>query len=513
MTDIDAFYRAPGRLSARALGERLQAALALERVQAGRVTRTWYDTFDWRLYAAGRVLEHDRDDGRGRVHLRPLGATTALAAAPAGTVPRFAHELPAGSLHECLAPLVKMRALLPLGSCTLRSITLEGKDAAGKTHVRLVLETPARGERAPPGVLVRLEALRGYEEEAAAVARQLGEHGLAALARDPLDAVLARAGRRPLDYSARPAIELSAALPAAAATARVLAAYLQVMRANEPGICEDIDTECLHDLRTAMRRARSVLQGMREVAAARYRTRFKKQFAWLNARTGPLRDLDVFTLALPRHLQRLPRERRADGERVGAYLARRRRQEHRAVVRCLQGARYARFMQAWSGYLEALAAGRRGGPAAPAPVAAVAAAAQQRLLERVLAQGRDIDADSPVAELHELRKTCKKLRYLLEAFSSLHDATDVSAAVATLKRLQDNLGRICDLYVQRGLLEGWRQQMQQDPRATPGMVEAMLAIEARLDADALRPRRKFAAAFARFTRPGSLRHLARLNRS
>jgi len=235
LTDIDAFYRAPGRLSARALGERLQAALALERVHAGRVTRTWYDTFDWRLYAAGHVLEHDRDDGRGRLHLRALGATTALAAAPAGTVPRFAHELPAGSLHQCLAPLVKMRALLPLGSCTLRSVTLEGKDAAGKTRVRLVLETPARGERAPPGVLVRLEALRGYEKEAGVVARQLGEHGLAALARDPLDAVLARAGRRPLDYSAHPAIELSPALPAAAATACVLAAYLQVMRANEPG--------------------------------------------------------------------------------------------------------------------------------------------------------------------------------------------------------------------------------------------------------------------------------------
>ena len=66
--------------------------------------------------------------------------------------------------------------------------------------------------------------------------------------------------------------------------------------------------------------------------------------------------------------------------------------------------------------------------------------------------GRAIDEDSPHEALHDLRKKGKELRYLLEFFASLYPADVVKPMVATLKGLQDVLGRFQDREVQSDAL-------------------------------------------------------------
>ena len=58
----------------------------------------------------------------------------------------------------------------------------------------------------------------------------------------------------------------------------------------------------------------------------------------------------------------------------------------------------------------------------------------------LLERGRLISDESPAAQLHDLRRDAKRLRYLLECFSAVLPAKATKKFVGRLKSLQDNLG-------------------------------------------------------------------------
>ena len=105
--------------------EELEALLASTGLRPDATTlvrRTYYDTFDARLYRAGWVLEHERllhadgspaagPDG-GWLRLRPLQAAQAVIEQPASTVPRRADDLADERLRGRVAELAGGRALL-----------------------------------------------------------------------------------------------------------------------------------------------------------------------------------------------------------------------------------------------------------------------------------------------------------------------------------------------------------------------------------------------------------------
>ena len=64
----------------------------------------------------------------------------------------------------------------------------------------------------------------------------------------------------------------------------------------------------------------------------------------------------------------------------------------------------------------------------------------RRAHRRLVHAGRAITPDTPAAEVHELRKDAKKLRYLLECFGGLYEPGPRKRFVARLKALQDLLG-------------------------------------------------------------------------
>ena len=98
------------------LGEGADARAALGAhldVRAGRartVTTTFYDTFDGRLHGEGVTLRHV--DGRLALLDRASGEELASAEAPAARR-LFDADLPE-ALRERLAPVIEMRALLPV---------------------------------------------------------------------------------------------------------------------------------------------------------------------------------------------------------------------------------------------------------------------------------------------------------------------------------------------------------------------------------------------------------------
>ncbi len=211
---------------------------------ARRITlrRTWLDTFDWRLYRAGLTLEQVA--GRGTAELRLTGRDGTLLAAerlrPAardgqgaqgGRVPRWPALLaavPPGPLAEELAPVVGVRALLPMVRAT--SVLREQRALNGddKTIARITADQmsvtaadplgapAAAAPDAPAELPVRLTvtAVRGYQAQAARLASLLaGLPGVLPPGRPALEAALAAAGRRPGDYTGRIDVELTAGMP------------------------------------------------------------------------------------------------------------------------------------------------------------------------------------------------------------------------------------------------------------------------------------------------------------
>jgi hypothetical protein len=143
-TDLDALLR------------RLVEELGAERERPRTVERTCYDTFDWRIGAAGYRLVGEQQGRKQSLMLDRGQATTPPSARGAATpeeartarratarvehMPRFVWDLPHGALRSVLVPIVQMRALLPQASVRSVVLPLCQRDEHGKVILRLALE-------------------------------------------------------------------------------------------------------------------------------------------------------------------------------------------------------------------------------------------------------------------------------------------------------------------------------------------------------------------------------------
>lgn len=469
----------------------------------GVTERVYLDTFDWRLCRAGLRLVASADPRGTRMSLengtRSEGRHAVLA-----SLPRQADDLPPGTGWERAARLVGERALLPRVALTERRRTLDVLDGEEKTVARVSLEeASARPSEGPGGprelpLHLRLAPIRGYEEAArrlAAFARE--ELGLDALPEDDLPLALAALGLDARDPS-KPRIALDPTQRADEATRAIQRALLATLLANEAGAREHVDPEFLHDFRVAIRRIRTALACVEPVLPGAAVEHFRGEFRWLGQVTGPARDLDVFLAGFDRLASRLPTESRAALEPLRAHLQVRREGARRAVSEALAGARWQALAGTWRAFLERPFDGDAAPPDADLTAVELAARRVHAAWRRVCKRGRKLGHPPAADELHALRIHCKKLRYLLEFFTSLYDTSEIAALVAPLKRVQDALGKVNDDRVQSGDLERFALEMAERDRPPVGTLLAIGRLQQLLAARAPRDRRRALESFERF---------------
>ena len=134
----------------------------------------------------------------------------------------------------------------------------------------------------------------------------------------------------------------------------------------------------------------------------------------------------------------------------------------------------------------------------------------RKAYNNVVHEGRSIDENSASERLHELRKSCKKLRYLLEFFQSLYPRETIKPLIRSLKDLLENLGDFQDLEVQTHTLQHYAAEMT---RAGETQSDTLLAIGALIDRLATRQqdaRDAFEDTFAGFDGKDHRRALTRL---
>ena len=490
--------------------------LAPERgaIGSGTRRRTWLDTFDWRLDRAGLTLtyENARRGSRLLLTVKTAQDDTSQAEQPAaGWQPRrpaLAEDLPAGPVRDRIAKLVTPRALLPVvtTSTTVSVSRLTNPD--GKTVARLIAEASTVTQA---GITARLPTrltiaeVRGYPGQARRAARLLAETpGVQPATRTLLEEALSALRRHPADYTNGVDAEITAQMPAPVAVATLLLRLLDTLEQNVDGVIRDIDTEFLHDLRVSVRRTRSAIKLLGDVLPKGLAEQYGPEFKWLGDLTTPTRDLDVHLLGLPALAEQLRAASPEDLEPFRAFLARRRTREFKALAAAMRSPRFRTLTDHWRKALVEVrdaAAPPKRRTAHRLTAAELATSRTARVFRKVVAQGGAITEDSAPESLHDLRKRCKDLRYLLEFFAPLYDPVAYKKVVGDLKQLQDCLGEFQDSEVQREEIRVLADAMLADRAAPAATLLAMGEIAAKLALSQAEARADFSRRFARFAGP------------
>jgi len=492
---------------------------------------TWLDTFDWRLYKAGLILEFVPGRGGGELRVSaskpgaPGSGATQLVTGWLASRPHLFASLPAGPVSARIGGLVAPRALLPVATASTATHLYRLLNADGKTVARLLITRPSLAGREPLPPRLAVTEVRGYLGQARRAARLVAAVPGVRPAAEPLFVDALRAvGRRPGDYSNKVDAAITAAMPAGAAAAAILLRLLDTIDANVAGVLADTDTEFLHDLRVSVRRTRSALKLFGDAVtgmSAGELAFFAAEFKWVGDLTTPTRDLDVHLLDFEETARGLAAAKPDDLEPFRAYLEQRRRKEFRALVRGLRSARFTALTSQWRAKLVAAAEeaaeparkGRSRSVRSKGETAGLLAMERTRAtFTRVAKRGVAITPDSPAESLHDLRKRCKELRYALEFFAPLHDPAGYAKVITDLKRLQDCLGEFQDTEVQIGEIRALAAAMLAAGEAPAVTLLAMGEITAGLAARQRAARADFERRFAAFADVEGQRRMSALLR-
>lgn len=497
-------YALPRRSNVNELTELLRReGLNLTAQTPDEVERVFLDSFDWRLYAADLLLFIDHADSRRRLTLRALTDGIDIVSVDVDDDPHFAVELPDGVLRRRVAPLLAPRRLLEQARLRSRFRYLHVLDEEGKTVARLCVEQNRAcqddGKRRRLRDRVAVIPVRGFDDWLDRL-RGIFEQTLAwdRLQAPVIDEALTALGRRPLEYMAKPSREFDPQLAVGLAARALLYDLFAVIEANEEGLRHDLDTEFLHDLRVATRRTRSLLGQLKKQLPSPQFIHFCNEFAWLGAMTGPVRDLDVHLHEFPRYAEWAGADHAGDLAPLHALLRRQRSLERRRLLEVLASPRYRNLKSSWRRLLDNESGAEWTDGPAGLPVSVAVAGIIRHRHDKVLKHGAQINDGSPDTDYHELRKECKKLRYLMEFFASQFPRDEIRPLIKALKCLQDNLGEFQDLCVHRESLLRYSEELRGDSAEGERTVKAIAAVIDGVDARKRVVHQEFPGVFRRF---------------
>lgn len=496
---IDSHFLLPKSVTPEQFIADLTARPALLQVLRQTCEKNYYDSFDWRLYAADMACAAMQEGQVLRFFIIDLKSGNLLCETVVPTMPVFAGDMADPTVREMLTPVLEMRALLPVLTQILTCYDWHILDKRQKTVARLRIETYESQ------TFVHLLPLRGFSKALSKWSEILqADFGLLPITPlaclEPLLQQRERNGAytHKLDYG------IEASMRADVAGKQILGRLADVIKNNEQGVIADIDSEFLHDFRVAIRKTRAALGQLKGIFPAWEVQAFRDYFAWLGQITGSCRDLDVYLLNFADYKNSLPAAVREDLNPLQTFLREKHRQTQQELAKHLRSRRYAEGFANWQRFLRQEPDASDADavpPNAALPIKVFAAQSIWRVYRRVLRQGGAIDDASPPEELHEVRKTCKKLRYLLEFFQSLFPSEDILVLIKSLKAFQEVLGSFQDCQVQEERLKHFSEEMLESdiPAAT---FLAMGVLIQHLDELRCQARADFAQRFAEFQSAG-----------
>lgn len=261
--------------------------------------------------------------------------------------------------------------------------------------------------------------------------------------------VLYAANINPDDYSSKFFVNFEGNESIHYALTKILDQSFKIIRKNYLGVIDDIDIEFLHQFRVNLRRSRSALSLLPEVYDEKFVKQFGNSLKKIADKTSRLRDLDVFIFDKDKLFNLIPNELAEGLEPLVGYFENERVDEFSKLHKYLSSSKYKQEFTKWEKTLikngKKIARGSR----ADENVKEYASEILLYEFNRIIKLGKMVKPKSNDEKFHDVRKECKKLRYLLEFFITLFEPTQMKIFIFSLKKLQDVLGVFNDVSVQR----------------------------------------------------------------
>jgi len=408
-------------------------------------TVTLLDDPDFDLWQAGLILAR-KNNNRFCLY----GEGTELKVERVKRTAKFWWDFPESDLREQLASYIDLRAVLEVATFQIsdRHHVLRNDD--GKIVLRVNVTAFADEEGNNKRLFVELAPLRGYQKDLKIVIEQLKPLLSEQLDSLSLQARVRHSGFAPQITPKKKVFGITPDETVEESVRQMSLAMLNVARANEQGVVEDIDTEFLHQYRVSLRKTRSLVNLMKKAFPPELHLRLKTLLAELAGKTNDLRDMDVFLLSRDFYQQMLPENFNKGFDQLFGYIARDREKARKQVQLSFTDAVHHKAFDEVMALLSAEPLFCNGFAKQP-----VKQAAQKKILKRyrkIGLLGEQINDETPDEEVHELRIECKKLRYMMEFFAELFPKKRIRDLVKSLKKLQTILGDFNDYSVQKEFL-------------------------------------------------------------
>ena len=477
----------------------LQSIFTIREEHEAVIWRTFYDTFDWRLFNQGASLELYKDQTSPKVYWRADKDSARKIQLGLSSVPRFIDHMPRSNLRKQLEPIQKMRELLPRIKLKIKRQPIVVLNDEGRIIVRLNVDEywfrPAKTRAAHVlGRRVSSKAVKGYQENYDQYLDFIQQLELRTAPDNMLKLALAETGHSAGDYTTKLNLLLDTDEPLIAALKEILARLSEIIHQNTPGTIRGEDTEYLHDYRVAVRKTRSVMSEIKDALPPDIVNTYGKFFSMLGKYTGPVRDIDVYLLKLDKYQKNLSKEGKKQLKAFKLHLQELRKEKQAALKETLKSSEYKQAMKSWDEYLQQPVENLDENSPQARPVSTVADKLVWELYQQTLEQGNVITPESPADDIHTLRKTCKKLRYVMEFFQSLYPARRIRELILVLKGLQDVLGDFNDYAVHIDMLKEFRKSVPEE-----SVEKAMTAMIKELKKKQAAVRAGFAEQYAQYS--------------
>jgi CHAD domain-containing protein len=486
-------FEFPVNLTAEKFIGKLSNKTNMQLVSRQKSLKTYYDSFDWRLYTNGITCEFNQSVGASSLTLINFEHGQIIASKELNEVPSFSKQFSFGKIRSSLEPILEMRALLPVCSLDYDSYCLNILNKDEKTILRMLIE-----EYELLNNQLILQPVRGYDKAAEQFSEIITTKlDLTSTDKPILLTALKLQGRKPNDYSSKLNINLDPDMCADIASKYIYSHLLKAIKDNEQGTIADTDSEFLHDFRVAVRRTRSGLSQIKGALPDNITAHYADFFSWLGQITGTTRDLDVYLLNFNHYKSSLPASIRDDLNPLHEFLLAKQQKAQKEFAKKLRSAKYLSTISEWEQYLKEQASLNSVEPNAKLSIKQLADLRIWKSYNRVLQEGDAITEHSPSEALHELRKSCKKLRYLMEFFQNLYPKNQIKSLIKSLKGLQEILGEFQDCQVQESNLKLFSEEMLTNNISAKTFL-AMGVLIQNLDLRKCRARKDFASRFETF---------------
>lgn len=400
---------------------------------------------------------------------------------------RFDAELPQSLKLQPIALIQQTRhkrmiqpagATLPLAELSMDEVRIFPSDALPAGDDVAAVVTGA----APLTTFWEVEAelLPGQNE---AQLEQIGEQlaklrGLKPVAASKFERALS-AEHNHLQLDDRLVCELQPTMTMADGCRLILRRQLAQILLNESGVRRDDDMEFVHDMRVAVRRARTALRLFGDHFRAKTLHKLRIPLRTTGRYLGAVRDLDVALARLAATDAADEANTGGEDSEIAAAWRRQRQHAFNELLGWLDSAEYSKFVTKFARFCATAGKGNRtlsNQPGQPAeryevrhvvPLELATRFANVRAFEVQLEAGRE----PPLPALHQLRITCKELRYLLEFCEHLLGQPGVQL-IAALKQLQTSLGDLNDAAVMQAKLAAFDDATQETTVTTVDAAQA-----------------------------------------